>query len=222
VNRFRKLALVGEGVSVLSLIAFTIACGSSSSQVRVFDVYPNVSNVDMLINNKTIASGVAYGTASAYASASSGSQNLIVEASGSTSPLINQTISLGSGSSTILATGSGAVAIADNNSAPGSGNIKIRVINASPTLGTADVYVVTSGTSISGLSPTFSNLNYQSASSYQSLAAGSYQVIFTQPGQQFPELSTSSLSFSAGQVRTAVALDAQGGGFTTAILSDLN
>ena len=110
----------------------------------------------------------------------------------------------------------------DNNTAPPSGNIKIRVINASPTLGTADVYIVASGTSIAGLSPTFSNLAYQAASGYQTLAAGSYQVVFTPPGQQFAEITTSAQSFASGQIRSVVALDAQNGGFTTAVLSDLN
>ena len=109
----------------------------------------------------------------------------------------------------------------DNNGAPSSGNIQMRVINASPTLGTADVYIVASGTSIAGLSPTFSNLAYQSASGYQSLAPGSYQVIFTPPGQQFAEITSSAQSFASGQIRTIVALDAHGG-FTTAVLSDLN
>jgi hypothetical protein len=96
------------------------------------------------------------------------------------------------------------------------------VINASPTLGSADVYIVTSGTSIAGMTPTVSNLAYQAASGYQSLAAGSYQVVFTPPGQQLPVVTTNAQSFASGQVRTVVALDAQGGGFTTAVLSDKN
>jgi hypothetical protein len=182
-----------------------------------------ISRIDMLLDNKSTVSGTTYGAASGYVTTDSGSRSLLVEATGSSSPLINQTVSFTSGSdSTVLATWSGAIVFADNNSAPSSGNIKIRVINASPTLGTADVYIVASGTSIAGLSPTFSNLAYQAASGYQTLTAGSYQVVFTPPGQQFAEITTSAQSFTSGQVRTVVALDAQNGGFTTAVLSDLN
>ena len=112
--------------------------------------------------------------------------------------------------------------LTDDNSAPSSGNIKIRVINASPSLGDVDVYIVSSGNSIAGLSPTFSNLGYQASSGYQTLAAGSYQVIFTPVGQQYAEYTSSSQSFSASQVRTVVALDNQNGGYTTSVLSDLN
>jgi hypothetical protein len=180
------------------------------------------SSIDMTIDNKSAVTGTTYGAASGYVNVSSGSRNLIVESTGSTSPLINQTVSFASGDSTVVATDSGATVLTDNNSAPSSGNLNLRVINASPTLGTADVYIVSSGTSIAGLSPTFANLAYQAASGYQSLTAGSYQVVFTPPGQQFPVITSSAQSFASGQVRTVVALDAQGGGFTTAVLSDRN
>jgi hypothetical protein len=112
--------------------------------------------------------------------------------------------------------------LSDDNTAPTSGNIKIRVINASPTLGTADVYIVPAGTGITPGSPTFANLAYQSASGYQSLTAGSYEVIFTFAGQASAVIDSNPLSFSAGQIRSVVGLDGSAGGFTTAVLSDLN
>ena len=217
-----KLAPLAVGLSVLGVLFTTTGCGSSSTYARLVNAMSGFSSIDMLVDNKSTVTAVTYGAASAYVTVSSGSHNLIVESTGSTSPLINQTASFPSGDSTVLATDSGAVVLTDNNGAPSSGNIKMRVINASPTLGTADVYIVASGTSIAGLSPTFSNLGYQAASGYQSLAAGSYQVIFTPPGQQFAEITSSAQSFASGQIRTAVTLDAQGGGFTTAVLSDLN
>jgi hypothetical protein len=217
-----KLAPLAIGLSILGVVFTTTGCGSSTANVRLMNALVGVSSIDMLIDNKSTVTGTTYGAVSAYVTVNSGSRNLIVEATGTTSPLINQTISIPSGDSTVLATGSGAVVFTDNNTAPPSGNIKIRVINASPTLGTADVYIVASGTSIAGLSPTFSNLAHQAASGYQTLAAGSYQVVFTPPGQQFAEITTSAQSFASGQIRSVVALDAQNGGFTTAVLSDLN
>ena len=181
------------------------------------------SSLDMLIGSQDIAPGVVYGAASGYASTSSGSGTLQIEDTGTTNILVNQPINLGAKSdSTVLATGSGTVVLADNNAAPSSGNIEIRVINASFTLGTADVYIVPSGTGITPGSPTFASLAYQAASGYQSLPAGSYQVIFTQPGQAFAVISSNPLSFSAGQIRSVVGLDGQLGGFTLAVLSDLN
>lgn len=216
-----KLAPLAVGVSLLSAVLTSTGCGSSNANVRLVNAMTGTSSIDMLLDNKSTISGISYGTASGYVKVAGGSHNLIVEITGNSSPLINQTSSL-SGDTTVVATNSSAVVLTDDNSAPSSGNIKIRVINASPSLGSVDVYVVASGSSISGINPTFSNLAYQSSSGYQALAAGSYQVIFTPVGQQFAELTTNTQSFSASQIRTVVALDNQSGGFTTSVLSDSN
>ena len=216
-----KLAPLAVGVSLLSAVLTSTGCGTSNANVRLVNAMTGTSSIDMLLDNKSTISGISYGTASGYVKVGGGSHNLIVEVTGNSSPLINQTSSL-SGDTTVVATNSSAMVLTDDNSAPSSGNIKIRVINASPSLGSVDVYVVASGTSISGINPTFSNLAYQSSSGYQTVAAGSYQVIFTPVGQQFAELTTNTQSFSASQIRTVVALDNQSGGFTTSILSDLN
>lgn len=209
---------------ITATMIFTTACGSShATQTRLLNAFPSTTTLDMLIDGKNVATGVAYGAASGYASVSSGSRSLQIEPTGTTSPLFSQTATFGSGTnSTVLATNSGASVLTDQNSAPASGDISIRVINASLSLGTVDVYVVASGTDINTVSPTFSSVNYATATSYQSVAAGSYQVIFTLPGQKFALISTSAMSFNAGQVRTVVGLDGLTGGFSTAILSDLN
>jgi len=41
-------------------------------------------------------------------------------------------------------------------------------------------------------------------------------------GEKFPVLDTGSQTFSSGQVRTFVGLNAQSGGFTDSILQDVN
>ena len=66
------------------------------------------------------------------------------------------------------------------------------------------------------------NLGFNSASGYQSLTAGSYEVVLTPVGQKFPAIDTGSLSFTAGQVRTFVGLNSQSGGFTYTMLQDVN
>jgi hypothetical protein len=223
VTRLWKLAPLAFGLLTLATL-FATGCGSSSNaRVRMMNAFLGQASLDMLIDSKSAATGVIYGAGSGYASVSSGSPNLQIENTGTTNILVNQTISLASKSdNTILVTGSGAVVLSDDNSAPSTGNIKIRVINASPTLGTADVYIVPSGTGITPGSPTFAGLAYQAASGYQSLTAGSYEVIFTQQGQAFAVIDSNPLSFTAGQIRSIVGLDGQNGGFTTAVLSDLN
>jgi len=98
----------------------------------------------------------------------------------------------------------------------------MRVINAAPSLGTADVYIVAPGTPITSVSPTVAGLPFGSASAYQTLAAGSYEVFFTAAGQKFAAIDSGSLSFNAGQVRTIVGMNGQSGGFTAAVIADVN
>lgn len=211
-------------VSLMSCaMLFSIGCGGSgSAHVRLANALPTQSNLEMLIDGNDLASSVPYGSASGYSSVSSGSRHLQLEPAGATNILIDQNITVGSGNNTVLATSSGATVLADNSTTPTSGDISIRAINASSTLGTADVYIVSSSTDITTVSATASNVGFTSATAYQTVAAGSYVVIFTQPGQKVPIISSSPLSFSSGQVRSVMGLDGQNGGFTTSVLADLN
>ena len=93
-------------------------------------------------------------------------------------------------------------------------------MNASPALGTADVYVLAPGSSLSSASATVSNLNFESASSYQFLRAGTYEVYLTQPGQKSAVVDSGPLTFTSQQIRTVVGLDGQSGGYETASLSE--
>jgi hypothetical protein len=176
------------------------------------------SSVNLLVNNKAVASGVGYGTASGYASASSGSQQVQIQTGGVT--LLNVSATINGGNNTILATDSGLTVFTDNKSTPSSGNIQIRAINASTSLQSVDVYIVPAGTDISTVSPD-ATLNFQAASQYLTKPAGSYQIEFTPSGSKLVSINSGALSFSAGQIRTVVSLDGNGVD-STAILSDLN
>jgi len=177
----------------------------------------------MLIDSKNVASAVAYGAASTYASVSAGSRHVQIEPTGVPSPIVDQSTGFSSGTfNTVMESSSGVTVFSDSNTTPSSGNVSVRVINASHNVGAADVYIVSSGTGIGTATPTFAGVAFPSATGYQTLAAGSYQVLFTFPGTTSVELSTSSLSFTSGQVRTVVVLDGQTGGVTTSVLADLN
>ena len=208
--------------SVFCALLFAIGCGSSSAHVRVLNAIPIQSNIDMLIDTKDVAAAIPYGSVSGYITVSSGSRHIQIEPTGSSTPFVDQNISVSSGSyDTILETSNGATVLTDSHSSPSSGNISIRVINASTILGPVDVYVVTSGNAM-GSTPSFSNIAVSSASGYTTVAGGTYIVYFTTPGTTNVLLSTGTLTFSSGQVRTVVAMDGQTGGDTTTVLADLN
>jgi hypothetical protein len=138
-------------------------------------------------------------------------------------------------------TGIAIVVLTDDNSAPTSGNVKLRVVHDAPGNGIAlpcnpppgqscleslDVYMVAPGTNIAGMSPTISTLSYGQASGYQSVAPtnGQVQVIFTLAGDQNPVINQ-TYNLTAGQIRTLVTVNVQGGlimATTPLVLADLN
>jgi hypothetical protein len=224
-----RLKSAGICVSVLLLslaVLLSSSCGgSSNTRLRFANMTPDEPSLDLLVDSSKVNSA-NFGTASGYLSVTSGSRNLQIEPSGTTTVLINQTSSFTSGTdSTIFtlnfASSISPIILADDNSAPSSGNVKIRIVNGSPVLGTGDVYVVPSGTDINTVSPTVTNLAFGAASTYLSITAGAYEILFTYPGQKNAYIDTGVLSLSAGQIRTVVGLNTSTSS-TAAVLSDLN
>jgi hypothetical protein len=193
----------------------------------VMNASPNESGLDVLIDGKTVASGIGYGSNSDYVSVDSGSRHVQLEASGTTNILIDQNVSVASGGETTvlatnLAASISALILIDDATAPASGDASLRVANASPSLGAVDVYVVAPGADLVSSTPVVRNLAFNDATDYQTLTAGTFEVVMTVPGSTLPLLDTGALNLTAGQNRTVVSLDGVSGGFTATVLSDLN
>lgn len=186
-------------------------------------------NVAVLLNNTILQTSLAYNTPTSYVSQLPGGYVLHVEPSGSSTALINQPVLFQPANFyTIIAAEAAfasptlaAIVLTDDNSAPSSGNMKLRIVNASPDFGNLDAYAVAPGSSIQSATPTISNLPFESASAYQGLAAGTYQVYFTLAGQKNVIVNSGTLNFTAGQIRTIVLLDSASG-YTATVLPDLN
>jgi len=226
--RHRYSMFLGLGLGLIALASFTTACGSSSSdaKVRLVNANPDQSGLNLLVDTNSVASGVGYGAASTYVSVSAASHELQVEPGNSSTPIIDTTLSFSSGSNVTLISANYSynamsIVLNDNNSAPPSGDFKLRIVNVSPGMGAQDVYVVTSGTDITSSNPVFSSLGFGSASSYLTLGAGAFDVVFTPPGSKFINL-TSSYTLSDGQIRTVLALNNPTGSYTATVLNDVN
>jgi hypothetical protein len=212
----------------LGTISLLVGCGSGgNTRFRLMNAVPDESSLNVLVDSNSVSSNLAYGTSTGYLSEKSGSHQIGIEPSGSSTTLLQQSISFASGSDTTVISFNFSSSIAnlvltDNNSAPASGDFSIRLINASPNLGPADVYIVTPGTPLTTVSPTISNLGFGVTAPYQSLAAANYEIELTSVGQKFAVVDTGTLTFTSGQVRTFVGLNNPSGGFTYAMLQDVN
>lgn len=228
-SRFPRYLLLAMTTMVVGATIFTAGCGDSGhAQLRVVHASPDAPNVDVLVDGKTVLTNVAYETASNYLTVGAGSRKIEVRATGTSQDVISATVSLSRNKYyTVLAVDKLAnitpLVLTDDNTPPASGQIKLRLVHASPTAGPVDIYVEAPGAGVTG-SPTLTNVPFKAASSYLAVPAGSYEAYVTPTGTKTVALDSGSLSLSAGQIRTAVALDAPGGGtpLTAIVLKDLN
>ena len=227
-GRILRLTSLCVGILGLGTMLLIGGCGGGgSTRLRLMNAVPDESSLEVLVDSKSVSSNLAYGTSTGYLSEKSGSHQVGIEPSGSSTTLLQQSISFASGTDTTVisygfSTQVANLVLTDDNSAPASGDFKIRVINVSPNLGPADVYIVTPGTPLSTVSPTISNLGYGATAPYQSLSAANYEIELTSVGQKFAAVDTGTLTFSGGQVWTFVGLNSAQGGFTYTKLEDVD
>ena len=189
----------------------------TTAQLRVVHASPDAPNVDVLVDNAAVLTNVAYKAASSYLEVPSGSRNLKVRATGTSTVVIDQNGTLAQNSFyTVLATGRVAsiapVVLTDDQTSPASGNVRLRLVHASPTAGNVDIYVTAPTADIATATPTLANVAFRAASNYLEVPAGTYRVRITPAGSKTVAIDANNVALAAGQVRTAVAVDAPGGG----------
>jgi Domain of unknown function (DUF4397) len=215
---------------VASLLLGITSCGSSGSRVRFVSAdFTYQGNVDILIDNRVINTNIAYGAGTSYQGISSGARKLEVRPTGSTSSgtdYVNTTLNVqGSSDTTVVldfSGGSVATPFTDKNSAPSSG-ILIRAIHAASFLGPLDVYMIQQNQGISGLSPQFPNVAFNTATNkYAPLQDGSWEVVFTSSGTQgiVRDTGTTIPTLSTGSIRTVVAVNTLNGSPGYIVLTD--
>ncbi len=222
---------------VLAATALTAACGDDDdntgpdgeARARVVHASPDALNVDVLVDDAAVLSDVPYLAASDYLELSAGEHNFKVNAAGTATTVIDADVDLTDGTDyTVIASGLAAsiapIVLEDDNSAPASGNVKVRAIHGAPSAPAVDIYVTAPGADLTDETPALSGVDFGDVSNYIEAPAGDYQVRVTPTGVKVVVIDSGTLSLEAGQVRTAIAVDAAGGGgpFDLLVLDDVN
>jgi hypothetical protein len=199
------------------------------ARVRVVHASPDSPDVDVLLDDAEVLTDVPYLTASAYLDAPAGERNLKVNAAGTTTTVIDADVSLADGTDyTVIASGLAAaiepIVLEDDNAAPAAGNVKVRAIHGAPSAPAVDIYVTAPGADLTAETPALGGVEFGDVADYIEAPAGDYQVRVTLAGTKTVVIDSGSLTLASGQVRTAIAVDAAGGGgpFDLLVLSDLN
>jgi uncharacterized protein DUF4397 len=244
----RRLKLLALALA-LALSTLASGCGGTHASMRFVHASPDAANVDLAVDGKTVETNLSFASVSpgsGYLTISAGNRLIEVRSTGTETDLVNASnVSFSSHQQyTVFFTGlvtsppppctvptpppnQTTNQVTDNNSVPQSGNIKLRVFHGSPCApANLDIYIVPPTTDITNLSPTISALAYQQASSYQSVAPTSNEVIMTVTGDPTKaRLIDQTYTLTAGQIRTLVVLDVTNGGAispTPLVLADLN
>ncbi|HEU5175752.1 MAG TPA: DUF4397 domain-containing protein [Gemmatimonadaceae bacterium] len=225
-----------RGIALAAVLAIaTTGCDddptapAATAELRVVHASPDAPNVDVLVDGATALTNVAYRGVSAYLDVPAGTRALAVRPTGTTTNVISANATVAAGDAyTVLATGLVAsiapLVLEDDRTAPAAGSVRLRLVHASPAAGAVDIYVTAPTADLATTSPTLSNVPFRAASSYLEVPAGTYRVRITPTGSKTVALDVNNVALAAGQVRTAVAVDAPGGGapLSAILLADRN
>jgi hypothetical protein len=228
---------LGRGISFVAALLLTslvLGCGSgsgstsgtsNSTQLRFLQGSPDAPPADFLIDGHTQASSMSFGNVTAYISVQPGSRHVQVIPVNSSAALLNETVSVSSGTSqTVYLTGPASqlksLTLTDGGTTNTTGDGYVRVLNIATKMGPADVFIVPGGAGLAGASPVATNISFDQDTGYQLVAAGDYQVFVTSPGTVNTFVNTGPLSISSLQNQTIVVRDNVGGGFTFSQLQD--
>ena len=222
---------------LIAASALTAACSDddnntgpeSQARVRVVHASPDAPAVDVLVDDAAALSNVDYLTASDYVELADGAHNVKVNAAGTSTTVIDADVDLADGTDyTVIASGLleaiQPIVLEDDNSTPAAGTARVRAIHGAPSAPAVDVYVTAPGADLEAASPALSNVAFGDVADYLEVPAGDYQVRVTPAGTKTVVIDSGALTLTSGQVRTAIAVDAPGGGapFDLLILVDLN
>jgi hypothetical protein len=222
---------------LLAATALTAACDDDDettgpegeARIRVVHASPDAPEVDVLLDDTEVLSDVPYLVASEYLETSAGAHNLKVNAAGTTTTVIDADATLADGTDyTVIASGLVAeiepIVLEDDNSTPAAGNVRVRAIHGAPSAPAVDVYVTAPEADLDAATPVLTNVAFGDVAPYLEVPAGDYQVRVTPAGTKIVVIDSGALTLASGQVRTAIAVDAPGGGapFDLLVLADLN
>ncbi len=222
---------------LLAATALTAACSDDDNntgpegqaRVRVVHASPDAPNVDVLLDDAKVLSDVPYLASSAYLATSAGDHNLKVNAAGTATTAIDANVTLADGTDyTVIASDLVAqitpIVLQDDNTAPAAGNARVRAIHGAPSAPAVDVYVTAPGADLETATPVLTNVAFGDVADYLEVPAGEYQVRITPAGTKTGAIDSGALTLESGQVRTAIAVDAAGGGapFDLLVLADSN
>jgi hypothetical protein len=210
-------------LAALSLSGCDSGGGSNHARIRLLNVSPGYTSLDLYANgedddtDRQRITAVAYDSVSAYTEIDSGTYNVKFKRAGVTSTLL--TLSgkqlADDTHNTFVAFGStgrfSALQVSDDVTAPDSGRVKVQLLNAAEA-GTLDVYLTESSVSLDDATPVFSAVTAGGTGALTTIDSGDYRLRVT--GSSTTDdlrLDVPSITLDSKQVVTLILTATQGG-----------
>jgi hypothetical protein len=225
-----RVRSLGLAVATALILA---ACGDHDAAVarlRAVHLSPDAPLVDIYVDDELVAEDVEYLDQTGYLELTAGAANVIVTVAGDPAAIVidaDATLSEDT-DYTVLAANFmediEPIILLDANSPPASGFVQVRIVHGSPSTGLVDVYLTAPGVPLDEATATLTDVAFGEASNYLEAAAGTYQIRVTPANTLDVALDSGPVALAAGQIRTVIAADADGGGtpLQALVLADRN
>jgi hypothetical protein len=179
------------------------------AKVMVVHASPNAPGVDLLVDNAVAGTNLTYPSNTAYLGVKSGTRNIKVNVTGTTTTVIDANLAFTSGANySVFACDSvskiGAVVLTDDLTSPASGKAHVRFVHLSPNAPAVDV-AVTSGPVL------FANKTFKGYSAFTPVDAGTYNLEVRLAGTATVVLPLPGVVLTAGKIYTVFAKGFVGG-----------
>jgi hypothetical protein len=215
-----------RALAQVALVVLIAACGSSNNNsskasMRLVNATSGAT-LTVSLNGTAQFSNVPALNASGYATINPATYTITVTSSGSLTSS-TQTFGLASAQtySLLAYDRNGALFTAfvtENETAPASGYGVLALANLSPDSGAVDVYVVAPGASITGLTPTFQNVQNGASAVATTLSAANYDIVATGVGNPADvRFQASSVAVGSGQIESLALTSTPGGALVNGV-----
>ncbi len=213
--------LVNDGTTQSELLDV-----DTPADVRAGHLSPNAPAVDVIVNNdlaNPLFNAAVYPSLTGYESVPPATYNIkVVDDASQSLTVIDANLPVVAGVSySVLAVGLLAdiepLVLTDDRRSIAT-EARVRIVHGSPSAGNVDIYVAAPGTDINTITPTFANVPFKANTGYVGLTAGTYDVAVTGAGTKSPVAISASLTLENGDIFTAIARDATGGGAPLGLL----
>jgi len=194
---------------------------TSQANILVVHASPDAPGVDLLVDSaKVNTAALTFPNNTGYLKVNSGTRNIKVNVAGTTTSVINATLSLTKDKNySIFAVDSVAkispLVIEDDLTTPQSGKAHVRFIHLSPNAPAVDIAVASTGAVV------FGNKAFKEYTAFTPLDAGTYNLDVRVAGTSTVALVLPSITLEAGKIYTVFAKGFLGGTGSTALGAEI-